>query len=319
MKCRIFFAAVLIITAAFVGRWMTRSDNPHASGRDVTRKTFTLDAGARVEVRGVNGSVEVKTADTDTADVQVVRTAEGDGSLENSNLSIEGSPSGIVVSCENRGGGRGFWRRLWGGGGNVRQEVTLTLPRRVELLTKGVNGPVRVGEVEGPVSVEGVNGRVEVAGSSGHVSMKGVNGQVKFVVARLGGDGMEIKGVNGNVEVRFKEQVNADIDVKGNNGGLTLNVPNVTMQERENFSNMRARIGSGGALIEIRGVNGQIRFESDAPASPNTTTATTTITTTNTHSSTTTAPDAHSDETDETPEAPEDDSEPPPPPPPPAR
>jgi hypothetical protein len=100
--------------------------------------------------------------------------------------------------------------------------------------------------------------------------------------------------------------------VKGNNGGLTLNVPNVTMQEREGHSNMRARLGAGGSRIEIRGVNGQIRFEYDLPSSS---TATTTTTTTNTHSSTTTAPAAHSDEADEAPEAPEDDSEPPPPPP----
>jgi hypothetical protein len=81
---------------------------------------------------------------------------------------------------------------------------------------------------------------------------------------------MDIKGVNGNVEIRFKEQVNADIDVKGQNGGLTLNVPNVTMQERQSFSNMRARLGAGGSPIEIKGVNGQVRFESDAPATTTT-------------------------------------------------
>jgi hypothetical protein len=225
-------------------------------------------------------------------------------------MTIEGSASNLVVSCENHDGGRGFFRWLWGVG-NVRHEVTLTLPRRVELLTKGVNGPVRVGEVEGPVSVEGVNGRVEVAGASEHVSMKGINGQVKFSVARLGGEGMEIKGVNGNIEVRFRELVNADIDVKGNNGGLTLNLPNVTMEEREGHSGMRARLGTGGAQIDIKGVNGQIRFESDAPASSATTT--TTKTTASAHT-----PDANSDEADEAPEAPEDDSEPPPPPPPPA-
>jgi hypothetical protein len=298
MKGRIFVAVILVIAAAFAGRWVTRSNSPHVSGREVTRKTFTLDEGARVEVRGINGSVEVRTADTDTADVQVIRTADNAGSLEHSRLTIEGSPSNLVVSCENHDGGRGFWRWLWGVG-NVRQEVTLVLPRRVELLTKGVNGPVSVGEVDGPVSVEGVNGRVEVAGSSGHVSMKGVNGQVKFTVARLGEEGMEIKGVNGNVEVRFKEQVNADIDVKGNNGGLTLNVPNVTMQERESFSNMHARLGTGGAQIDIKGVNGRIRFESDAPASSATTTTTTT-----TIVRAPAAPDAQED----------DDSEPPAPP-----
>jgi hypothetical protein len=309
MKGRIFVAVILVIAAAFAGRWVTRSNNPHTSGREVTRKTFRLDPGAHVEVRGINGSVEVRTADTDTADVQVVRTGESEA-LAHSNMTIEGSASNLVVSCENHDGGRGFFRWLWGVG-NVRHEVTLTLPRRVELLTKGVNGPVRVGEVEGPVSVEGVNGRVEVAGASEHVSMKGINGQVKFSVARLGGEGMEIKGVNGNIEVRFRELVNADIDVKGNNGGLTLNLPNVTMQEREGHSGMRARLGTGGAQIDIKRVNGQIRFESDAPASSATTT--TTKTTASAHT-----PDANSDEADEAPEAPEDDSEPPPPPPPPA-
>ena len=312
MKCRIFVAVVLVIAAAFAGRWMTRGttggSNLDASGREVTRKTFTLGAGARVEVRGVNGPVEVKTADTDTADVQVVRTGSADA-LADGGLTIEGSPSGLVVSCENRGGGRGFFRWLWGGGGGVRQEVTLTLPRRVELLTKGVNGQVRVGEVDGPVTVEGVNGRVEVAGASERVSVKGVNGQVKFAVARLGSEGLEIKGVNGNVEVRFRELVNADIDVKGNNGGLTLNVPNVTMQERESRTNMRARLGTGGAQIDIKGVNGQIRFDSDATASVTNTMTTTTTTTT-------TATTAHAPHATDGDEDDEGDLEPPPPPPP---
>src|SRR3954447_21949189 len=132
MKCRVFLAVVLVIAAALAGRWVTRSNSPHTAGRDVTHKTFTLDTGARVEVRGINGSVEVKTADTDTADVQVVRTGDADA-IANNTLTIEGSSSNLVVSCENHDGGRGLWRRLWGGG-NVREEVTLVLPRRVELL-----------------------------------------------------------------------------------------------------------------------------------------------------------------------------------------
>ena len=302
MKGRIFLIVLLVVAAAIAGRWVTRMRSPHVSKQEETRQTGRLDSGARVEVSGINGSVEIGTADTDTAEVRVVRTASDADDLEYHKVIVELTPSSVVVRGEGDNG-RGFWRWLWGGGGNVKQEVTLVVPRRVELLTKGVNGPVNVGEVEGPVSVEGVNGRVEVAGASGHVSMKGVNGQVKFAVSRLGDEGMEIKGINGNVEIRFKEQVNADIEVKGNNGGLTLNVPNVTMQERESFSNMRARLGTGGAQIEIKGVNGRILFESAAPSSS---AATTTATTTTVRAPTApTAPAAPSDD---------DDSEPPPPP-----
>jgi DUF4097 and DUF4098 domain-containing protein YvlB len=272
MKAKIFLVVLLVIAAAIAGRWVTRMNTPKASKQEETRQSVRLEPGARVEVRGINGSVEVNTADTDTADVRIVRTADSPDDLEYGKVTVEASSTSLVVYGENHGA-RGFWRWLWGGGGNVKQEVTLTLPRRVELATKGVNGPVKVGEVDGAVEVSGVNGRVEVAQSSGRSSVKGVNGSVRFGVAQLGDQGMEIGGVNGNVEIRLKTLVNADVDAKGNNGNLTLNVPNVTWQERENFSSLRARLGTGGSPIDIKGVNGNIRFESDAPASTTTNTA----------------------------------------------
>lgn len=267
MKCRIFIAVILIIAAAFVGRQMTGRDSVSgASGHEEFRQTYALDAGAAVEVRGINGSVEINTAETTSADVSIVRTAESADDLEGRRVQIEYSPSRLVIRGED--GRRNWWRRLWGGGGSVRQQVVLTVPRRIELETKGVNGPVKIGEVDGAVSVGGVNGRVEVAQAAGRSEVKGVNGSVKLAVTRLGADGMDVKGVNGNVEVRLKENLNADISVKGLNGNFTLDVPNVTMQERENRSNMRARLGTGGSTINVTGVNGNVRFESSAPATP---------------------------------------------------
>jgi DUF4097 and DUF4098 domain-containing protein YvlB len=234
------------------------------SSREEKRQSFRLDAGARVDVSHINGSVEIKTADTDTADVQIVRTASSADDLEYSKIFVEQTSSGLVVRGENSVG-HGLWRWLWGGGGQVRQEVTLNLPRRVELSTTHVNGPVEVGEVDGSVEVEHVNGRVEVAQSFGHSAVEHVNGSVKVGVAQLGAQGMDIEHVNGNIEIRLKENIDADIEVNGHNGNLSLDVPNITMQERENHSNAHARLGAGGAPIEIKGVNGNVRFTSDAP------------------------------------------------------
>jgi DUF4097 and DUF4098 domain-containing protein YvlB len=265
MKGRIFVAIVLVAAAAFAGRWVNRMRSPQMNRQEETRQTFRLEPGARVEVRGINGPVEIRTAETDTAEVHILRTASSPDDLEYNKVTVEATSSDLSVRGENSGG-HGFWRWLWGGGGHVKQDVTLTLPRRVELSMKGVNGSVTVGEVDGSVEVEGINGRVEVAQSFGHSEIKGINGNVKFGVAQLGAQGLEIKGVNGNVEIRFKENINADIDVKGQNGNFSLNVPNVTMQERKNFSNARARLGSGGAPIDVKGCNGNLRFESDAPA-----------------------------------------------------
>jgi hypothetical protein len=177
---------------------------------------------------------------------------------------IEHTPSSLLVRVQNARG----WGWHWFGGGAVRQQVILALPRRVELTAKGVNGPVKVGEVDGGVDVSGINGRVEVAKLSGHSELSGINGNVKVAVAQLDSEGMKVKGVNGGVEIRTGDGFAADINVKGLNGSVALNVPNVTMQERENRSNMRARLGAGGPSIEIKGINGGVRFESIAPVAP---------------------------------------------------
>lgn len=267
MKTRIFFAVILVAAAAFAGRWVNRTVSPRASGatRDETRQTFRLDAGARVEVGKINGTVEVRTGDADTAEVHIVRTAGSAEDLEYGRVNVECSPSSLAVQGERSGGG-GLWHRIWNGGGHVRQEVTLTLPRRVELSASHVNGAVSVGELEGSVEVSHVNGRVEVAQSTGRSEIRHVNGGVKVGVSSLGADGMEVARINGNVEIRLKQLVNADVEAEGHNGALTLNVPNVTMQERLNRSYTRARFGTGGMPLDIRRVNGNIRFESDAAA-----------------------------------------------------
>jgi DUF4097 and DUF4098 domain-containing protein YvlB len=266
MKGKIFVVVVLVAAAAFAGRWVNRASvggDPNGARREETRQTFRLDPGARVEVGKINGSVTVKTADTDAAEVHIVRTGLSAEDLEFGRVNVEASPSSLVVRGE-RNDGRSLWHRLWNGGGQVRQEVTLVLPRRVELSAGHVNGSVSVGEVEGPVEVSHVNGRVEVAQSSGRSEVSHVNGGVKFGVAQLGEEGMDVSHVNGNVEIRLSQLVNADVEAEGHNGALTLNVPNVTMQERMNRSYTRARFGTGGVPVQISHVNGNVRFESDA-------------------------------------------------------
>ena len=263
MKRRIFVAILLVVAAFFVGRQVNRSKADDRPGRQDTRQSFRLKPGARVEVSGINGSVEINTAETDTADVRVTYEAASPDDLEGRRVRVEHSPAGLYVRGEQQGGG--FWRWLKGGG-QVRVAVVLNVPRRIEVEARGVNGPVEVGEVEGSVKVTGVNGRVEVAEASGHTEVTGVNGGVKFGVARLGEQGVEVKGVNGNVDIFLKTSVDANLEVKGHNGQVTLDVPNVTMQEREGRSRMRARFGAGGVPITVKGVNGNVRFESGAAA-----------------------------------------------------
>jgi hypothetical protein len=266
MKRRLFVVVLLVLAAFFVGRQVNRTKTAgvyHTGGAE-TRESYRLDAGARVEVRGINGSVEIKAADVDAADVRVTYETERPEDLEGQRVVVERDGAGLVVRGEQNGGG--FWRWVWGRRG-VRAAVVMTVPRRVEVAARGVNGPVEVGAVEGSVTLSGINGRVEVAEALGHAEVSGVNGNVVLGVPRPDARGVEVRGVNGNVEVRLRPDVDADLSVKGHNGRLTLDVPNVTMQEREGHSRMRARLGAGGAPLDFKGINGNVRFASDARAS----------------------------------------------------
>lgn len=254
MKGRIFVVILLVVVAAFVGRHMTWNNHEAAGGaQEDTRQTFKLEPGAQVELRGINGPVEISTADTDMAEVHIIRTAASPRVI------IEHTPASLIIRGEESH--RSFWGWLRSRG-SARQQVTLVLPRRVELMAKGVNGSVTVGDIDGGVNVNGVNGRVEVAQSAGHSEISGVNGHVRVAVSQLGAQGLNVNGINGSVEVRLKDGLNADVNIKGLNGSVAFNVPNVTRQERENRSNVRARIGAGGAPINISGCNGGVRFES---------------------------------------------------------
>lgn len=273
MKVRIFVVVLLVTASAIAGRWVNRADSHHMSRQEETRQTFRLDPGARVEVRGINGKVEVVTGDTDVAEVHILRTAEDAEDLGRARIAVEGASSYLCVRAERGLGGGGLWHKLFGGGRRVREEVTLRVPRGVELSASSVNGQLRVGEVEGSVEIGHVNGRVEVAQAAGRAEVRHVNGNVTFGVSRPGQRGLDVEHVNGNIEIRLKQLFDADIEVQRQNGSLLLGVPNVTMQERLDRSNTRARLGAGGTPFQISHINGNVRFASDAPAGAQTASA----------------------------------------------
>lgn len=227
--------------------------------RDEIRQSYRLAAGARVDVSGINGSVEVETInDADAAEVHIVRSARNPADLVHNKVVIEHTPSSLVVRGEE--GNKNSWRD----GGGVRQRVMLRLPGRVELSAKNVNGPVEIGEVDGSVRVSSVNGGVEVEPATETSEVSGVNGGVTIAFPeKLSNEGMRLNGINGRVELRFPRTLNANLDVSGINGGIRVEAANVTpirAAGEADRSSFDGRVGSGGPPIHISGINGAVRF-----------------------------------------------------------
>jgi len=223
--------------------------------RDEINQTFELSSGARVEVSGINGTVDIETSNSNSAEVHIVRSANNRADLEYHKIIIEQAPNRLVVRGEKDN------ERKWSGRGHeLRQRVTMRIPRQVDLTASGINGRATVGSIDGPVKLSGINGKVDVAQARGYTDISGINGRVSVTIAGLGERGIHVSGINGGVELKFAEDLNADLDVSGVNGAVNTDVSNVTIQGKLDRSNFRAKIGSGGSPISISAVNGRVRL-----------------------------------------------------------
>src|SRR6185369_8100360 len=210
--------------------------NSSGATNDETRKTFELKSGARVEVQGINGSVEVQTSDTNTAEVYVRRTGDNANSLSLRELIVEETGEGIIVRSKRKH--TGLWDHLFGK--DPKEEVTIKAPRQIALSIRGVNGRVSSGDIEGSLELKGVNGRVELGLISDSVQLSGVNGSVSLGLRRLDERGARISGVNGGIELKIANGLNADLSSKGMNGNVRSEISDVTVNRDDHWTRYSA-------------------------------------------------------------------------------
>jgi len=220
--------------------------------KDEFQQSYTLAPGSQVEIKAINGSVTIETTSGSTAEVHVIRLARKREDLEYRKVVVEQAGGRFTVRGENDSEGRRH--------AEVRQQVMLKLPRKVDLEVHGINGSVKAAEIEGHGSVSGVNGKVELTQVGGINKISGINGSVSVSVARLDQEGMKISGVNGRVDVQFAENLNAEIHASGINGKVETDLPTLLLSEWSR-SNFKGKVGSGGPIISVSGVNGKVALK----------------------------------------------------------
>ncbi|HLG13836.1 MAG TPA: hypothetical protein VJH03_04815 [Blastocatellia bacterium] len=248
-------AILAVVVQAFSGPPQRKvSDDWDLPERDEIHQTYELSLGGRVEVRGINGPVEIETGSGTRAEVNIVRSARNREDLNYRKIIVEQSSSSLVVRGENQREGD------WGRHRRIRERVSLKLPRQIELTMSGINASAHVGEIDGPVHLSGINGRVDVAQALGYTNLSGINGVVTLKMAGLSERGVRVSGVNGRVELRFAGSLDADVEVTGINGSVDADIPEMTIVGKQSRQSFRARIGAGGTPISVSGVNGSVRL-----------------------------------------------------------
>jgi hypothetical protein len=231
------------------------NDDSEFTERDEFRQSYSLAPGAQVRVSGMNGSVDVETSAGGAAEVYVLRTARNRSDLDYHKVVVEQTATGLVVRGVNDDDNK--WR---GDNHQVRQRVTMKIPRNVDFTASGINGKATVGELDGPVKLSSINGRVDVAQARGYVDISGINGAVTMLITQITERGIRVSGINGSVVLRFDGALNADLAVNGINGSVNADMPNVMLQGRVSRSSFNAKIGGGGSPINVSGVNGSVKL-----------------------------------------------------------
>jgi hypothetical protein len=277
---RILIVVVLVLIAGIAGivrshsrggSYMPGLASQNASGevRDEIRKSYDLAPGAQVEISGINGAVKIETSDTKTAEVYVERTGASSDALNRRKINIDADGNSLKIYGTK--GDVGFFARLFGS--NPSERVTLKLPRQVSLQTKGINGAVTVGEVDGAVEIHGINGRVQIASAAG-VEIKGINGNIQVGLKKVNSDDVTFSGVNGNIELQLVDGLNASLETHGMNGRVVSELADVKVEQLGRHGEYTARIGNGGNAISAKGINGNIRLSRTTTAVPVTASAT---------------------------------------------
>src|SRR5215210_2570154 len=116
---RWIIAVLLVSVAAAAGMFRGTSGRFSANnnavatseGREEIRQNYQLSPGANVEVRGINGPVQIETSDTTTAEVYILRTAANQTDLETRKITVTATATSLVIQGEKQSGG--FWQNLW--------------------------------------------------------------------------------------------------------------------------------------------------------------------------------------------------------------
>jgi hypothetical protein len=235
--------AVLVLMLAASSVWATVYQE-----RDEINRSFTLPAKAHVEVSAINGSVDIKTIDGDTAIVEIERTARSRAELDCNKVVLRQVLGKLLIKsemgCENIVV-------------QVKHRVLLSLPRYVDLSVNGVSGPVNIGEIDGALRISGNSGQINLAQAGRGSRITGNSGTTTINLRRLYAGGLWLIGHSGAIKLYIADESNVDVKVSGLSGTASSELPNVKFI-KTGAADYYARIGYGGPTIYVVGSSGSV-------------------------------------------------------------
>jgi hypothetical protein len=239
-------------------------------------------AGPRViDIENISGSIEVVGGDGDGVQMDVDKSidAASNQALERAQkqvtLDVEQGPG--LLKMKVKDASRCTWPDCWhfeDHSYRVEMNFRLQVPRDSDLTLKTVDGhDVRVRNVNGSFSISNVNGAITMDDVAGSGTARTVNGAIKVRFRENPTKDSQFASVNGGVDLYFAKDLSADFRFKTFSGSvysdfalLAAPVTAPVQQRRGTAFYFRTnafaggRVGSGGPLIGVESLNGDVRI-----------------------------------------------------------
>jgi hypothetical protein len=199
-----------------------------------TEVSTSVAAGAQT-VRGVRGPVNVQAA-SGTIRVEKI---DRDAQLKTASGSISANDVGDDVRISSASGSVSV--------SNTRGDVRVSaLAGTIQVTHTG--GRVEADTATGGVDIQGALNDVKAHAASGRVSVQGNPGSNSY---------WELKTVSGSVLLKVPASASFHLSAQAVSGEIRTDIP--IMIEEQGKRVLRARVGSGGARVDVQTVSGEIR------------------------------------------------------------
>ncbi len=222
--------------------------------------------GKTLEVKGVDGSIQVERASGSSAEVTATKRARRSDPDQVTIEVIE--HEGGVTLCAHYPSSRRGHENVCRPGPDTHMEVSkndvtvdfrVRVPAGVSFAGRTVNGEIEAEDLGGNVTLTTVNGSIELS-TSGYGEASTVNGSIRAWLGRADWDEpLEFHTVNGNITLRLPREVGAEVHAETLNGEISTEFP-LTVKGRLSSRRLSGTIGAGGRSLSLKTVNGGIRL-----------------------------------------------------------
>lgn len=236
-------AVALLILGSYA-----KQQKVEAVSQQEEHQTYTLAAGAHIDVSNISGPVSIEPTNGSSAEVNIYRTAPKPDDLAYRKVFVEQTSSGLTIRQPNETNAVDLLNR-----------VALKLPRHVSVSGKSIGGAFNIRGIDGAIDLDRISGSVEVMPLNGALTVSGVSGNVRVAVARINNAGVRVSNVSGSTYLRLASDLNAELSVGNTSGGVRNQIQGLALTlVGSGPSKYSARLGAGGPQIVVWNVTGAI-------------------------------------------------------------